>query len=118
MLDVNKIKPLGPWILVKTDPAPTQSSGGIYLPDGNLQERLGHVKATILRTGPGKLATGRAAQRRKYEPHDLKPGDRVVFRGFLKESNRPNGIMDPMHSLIHIDDVLGLLDESEEARVI
>jgi len=103
-------KPVGPWVLIKTDPWEEKTKGGIIKPQGNMEERLGHATGVVLKVGPGKLATGKLAKKMKYEPHDLKEGERVIFRGFLGEHHRPGGLMDKEHCIIHIDDVIARVE--------
>lgn len=110
-MDIEKIRPFGPWILVKVDEPEKVTKSGIYLPDGNLDERLGHTTGTVLRLGNGV----RNARTGQWLPYDLEVGDKIIFRGFLKEANRPGGVLDREHSLIHIQDVIGkLTDVCEE----
>lgn len=107
-MDIKKIKPFGPWILVKVDPPPEKSEGGIYRPQGNAEDRTGQATGTVLRLGKGNLNQGkRAIKSGKYDPIDLKPGMRIAFRGYLQEANRPSGVIDKEHTLIHVDDIIG-----------
>jgi co-chaperonin GroES (HSP10) len=108
-MDVSKIKPMGPWILVKMESPPDQTEGGVYLPQGNLMERLGYSVGLVLAAGPGEFNQGKAAVSAKYKPIGVSSGDRVVFRGYLQEANRPGGVIDREHSLIHVSDVIGVL---------
>jgi co-chaperonin GroES (HSP10) len=100
-----KLKPIGPWIHVKVDPPERVTKGGIYLPEGNLEERKGMATGTVLAVGSGKpLDKGRAEM-------PVGPGDRILFRGFLQEAKRPGGIEDKERCLLHVDDILGVLEE-------
>jgi co-chaperonin GroES (HSP10) len=107
-MDIEKLKPRGPWILIKVD-APAEKEGSIYLPQGNLQERLGNATGTVLAVGDGEPTTEKVFCRtgRKYDPIDLQAGAKVMFRGFLQEANRPGGILDREHCLVHIRDIIG-----------
>ena len=89
------IRAYGPWVLVRADPPVTRTESGLYLPDGNLPERLGHSTGTV--ESSGKLAD------------EVHAGDRVVFRGYLKNANRPHQL-DRELSLIHINDIVGTLE--------
>jgi co-chaperonin GroES (HSP10) len=109
-MDVSKIRPFGPWVLVKVDAPMKQTDSGIYLPDGNLLERLGHATGVVLSVGQGFINKGKRAKS-KFTPLSLKSGDRVVFRGHLQEANRPAGSLDREHCLIHGRDVIGVLTE-------
>lgn len=109
-MDITKLKPKGPWLLVKVDP-PEEKRGSIYLPQGNLEDRLGNATGTVLAVGDGELTSDKIFRRtgRKYDAIDLSVGARIMFRGFLQEANRPGGILDKEHCLIHIKDVIGEL---------
>ena len=110
-MDVSTIKPYGPWVLIRVDDTVKVLDSGIYLPDGNLLERLGHSIGTVLATGPGYINRGKKTSE-KYTPVGVKEGDRVIFRGFLHVLNRPgNGITDRDCSLIHGRDLIAILKE-------
>ncbi len=115
MTDVSKIRPKGPWVLVKVD-KPFEKSGPLFLPQGNLQERVGHATATVLRVGDGypNSTKGIRITGMKYLPSELKKGDRILFRGFLQEANRPQQF-DREHCFLHLGDILGILPK--EARI-
>ena len=82
------------------------------MPDGNLVERLGYASGTVVRRGEGFPTKGKRAIA-KYSPIGVEPGERVVFRGFLQEANRPGGVIDREHCLIHAQDILGVLEEGD-----
>lgn len=104
-MDAAKLKPVGPWVLVKVDPPARTTESGLYLPEGNLAERTGMSTGTVVAVGSGKpTAYGR-------EPMPVKEGEKVLFRGYLQEAKRPGGIEDKEHSLIHIDDLVGVIEE-------
>lgn len=107
-MDITKLRPRGPWILVKVDP-PEEKRGSIYLPQGNLEGRMGNATGTVLSVGEGIPTTPKVFRKtgRKYDPIDLAVGAKIMFRGFLQEANRPGGILDREHSLIHANDVIG-----------
>jgi co-chaperonin GroES (HSP10) len=104
-MNTESLKPVGPWVLIKVDPPKIQTEAGLYLPEGNLMERKGPATGTVVAAGSGKpLGYGRAEM-------PVKPGDKVLFRGFLQEAHRPNGVEDREHCLLHVDDVLGILED-------
>lgn len=105
-MDVSRIKAQGPWVLIKVDAPPEKSTGGIYLPAGNLEERLGHITGTVLSVGPGHRGKGGSRI-----PTGIAVGDRVLFRGYLQEANRPGGVIDREHCLINIDDIVGVVEQ-------
>jgi len=108
-MDINKFRPHGPWVLIRIDPAVKQE-GLLYLPDGNLMERLGYASGIVVSKGEGFLNKGKKATT-KYSPLELEPGDRVVFRGFRQELIRPAGMMDREYCLIHASEILGILED-------
>lgn len=105
-MDVSTIKARGPWVLIKVGAPPEQSKGGIYLPAGNLEERLGHITGTVLSVGPG--SRGKDGSR---IPTGVDVGDKVLFRGYLQEANRPGGVIDREHCLINVDDIVGIVEQ-------
>jgi co-chaperonin GroES (HSP10) len=110
-MDAAKVKPMGPWILVKVSKMSDTLKSGLYVPDGNAMDRLGHAEGVVLEVGQGLLNTSKNAKT-KYTPHDLSPGDRVVFRGHLQNANKVNQL-DDEHCLLHVTDIVGVLGEGE-----
>ena len=98
-MDPTKIKPYGAWVLVKPDPTPRILDSGLYMPDGNLFERIGFSIGTVLAVGPGNFNKSKKAGTPKYCPLDVKVGDRVVFRGYQQNANRPGGVDDREFSM-------------------
>ena len=96
---------------MKVHPYRIKTEGGIYLPQGNLEERTGTATATVVSVGKGKLNVGKDLKKGKYSHSGLETGNRIVFRGFLQEANRPGGIIDKDHCLVHMDDVIGLVED-------
>ena len=107
-MNISKLKPQGPWILVKVDPPEEISMGGLYMPQGNLEERLGNATGRVVALGQGKRTKDKVYKRtnKKYEPIDLELGSKIAFRGHLQEANKPS-YLDSDHCLIHVDDVIG-----------
>ena len=102
MVDPLKVKPIGPWFLIKVKPAPTKSeSGRLYLPAGNLPERLGHAVGEVIRAGTGMLT-----KKGRRVPYDVGLGETVLFRGHLQEANQPGGYLNREYCLIHGDDLV------------
>lgn len=117
MIDYTKLKPCGGWVLVKVDLAPEKSAGGIYLPQGNSLEQRGYRVGTVLSVGPGRFNQGKAALKAKYEPLGLEVGERVAFRGYLHDVNKYHqGIEDRMVSLIHADEIIGVVVDGTTAQ--
>jgi co-chaperonin GroES (HSP10) len=79
---------------------------GIYVPDGNLLERLGHVVAKVLSAGKGYYQ--RVGKREVFVPNEVSPGDRVVFRGHLKNANM---VGHEGYCFLHARDLIGILED-------
>jgi len=107
-MDAERVRANGPWVLVKPETPKKRTDSGLYIPDGNLYERLGHVVGRVLSVGKGYFdeVNGKV----KFIKPTIAPGDRVVFRGHLKEANRV-GIA---HCFMHLRDLIGVLDEGDE----
>lgn len=110
-MNVDKIRPKGPWVLIKIQPL-AKKRGEIYLPQGNLAERVGHATGIVLRVGDGHLNNDKVIKRtgKKYSPSELKKGDRILFRGYLQEANKVQ-IFDREHCLLHLDDIIGVVEK-------
>ncbi len=52
-VDPVKVRPLWAWVLLREDPPPTQSAGGILFPDNSRHHGRKMVKGTVLRVGNG-----------------------------------------------------------------
>lgn len=110
MIDVERVKALGPWVLVRPEPK-KKEQGGIYLPQGNVLERLGHCVARVLSTGKGYYETKES--REVFVPSVIKEGDRVVMRGHLSEANKVGRDC----CFIHQRDLLGILADGAELNL-
>lgn len=113
MVDPSQVKAFGEHVFVKVEDPPEKTDGGIYLPQGNLEERTGYAIGKVLSVGQGKFNQGKVAVHQgKFTPHDIKVGDRVMFRGYLHGVVRYHQPIDGLHhSLIHIDWVEGVIEE-------
>jgi co-chaperonin GroES (HSP10) len=109
-VDVTKVRAVGPWVLIKPEPPKKTSKGGIYLPDGNLLERLGHLVGTVISASSGYWETPRGKTKMVYVPMEIEPGDRVVFRGHLQEAH----LLGKDHCFLHIKDLVGVLEDGAE----
>jgi chaperonin GroES len=112
-MDITKLKPHGCFVLVKVDPAPEKTAGGIFRPQGNLEDRLGRATGTVISVGPGFINKGKAAVKQgKYHPLDLKAGDKIMFRGYLQVLIRPNELTnDDSYCVLSVTDIDGVLEE-------
>jgi co-chaperonin GroES (HSP10) len=114
MISPDHIQAFGPWILVKVDPTPEKSDGGVYLPQGNLEERTGYRTGVAVSVGQGffnKSVRGRVPKT-KFSPSGVEVGDRIRFRGVIHDVNRYHqGIEGLGHCLVHAQDVEGVITE-------
>lgn len=111
MSDTRQIRPRGPWVLARLIKADEWSAGGVYLLDGNTEQRLGHCRAQVLAVGEGMRM-----KRDRLAPQEVKPGDVIIHRGFLSEANRPFELDERDLFLIHMKDI-DAVDESGDTRV-
>ena len=75
--DWKTFRPMNDWVLVKEDPRKVETKGGIVLPDIQLMaERVTEGTGVLLKVGSGV---------KKTLGHDLEPGERICYRGFLKD---------------------------------
>lgn len=107
--DPSKVRARGGWVLVKPD-APKEMSGSLYLPQGNLMERLGHNTAEVVSVGKGYYDPG--DKKTKLHKIGVEPGERVVFRGHLQEANKLGEKRD--HCFIHAKDLIGVIPKGVE----
>lgn len=111
MTDIGKVKPRGPWVLIRRLDDPEKSDGGVYLPQGNTMQRLGHCRGAV-------IAAGRGEHRKKhFVEMPVSPGDVVVFRGFISEVNRPIEL-DHSLCLVHMKDIDLIDDSGSQAMLV
>jgi co-chaperonin GroES (HSP10) len=67
-------RPLGKWVLVKADPRVKKTAGGIILTD-----ELTKIERVM-------EGTGRVLKCGKEAIQDIEPGERICYRGFLKDA--------------------------------
>ena len=102
-MDVGKIRAQGPWVLVKVDPSEEKYAGSaLYKAAGNMEDRMGISTGIVLSVGRGKWSE----KGQCFLSPGVEKGERIAFRGFLQEANRP-GPLDKEHCFLHQDDVLG-----------
>jgi len=109
-MEASKVKASGPWVLIKPEPAP-RMKGSLYLPEGNLMERLGHVVGRVISVGKGYYERDAKTGKEKFVPQEVQPGERVIFRGHLKDANKA---VDGEHCFMHAKDLIGILDDDAE----
>jgi len=108
-------KPYGPWVLVLPDPPEHQYKGVLFMPEGNIEERLGHASGVVIAVGQGFFNNKKRAKT-KFIPLDISVGQRVIYRGHLKDANP---IVGSSSCLIHAQDIIGELVDGQlnSARV-
>lgn len=109
MTGVDSIQAMGPWVVVEPEASLKKTEGGIYLPDGNMLERVGHAVAVVKSAGTGRwVKKNKDKDKEVFEPMTVKPGERVAFRGHIKEANI---ILGTKCCFLHMDDLVGVLDD-------
>jgi co-chaperonin GroES (HSP10) len=109
-VDVTKVKAHGPWVLVEVEDYNRKTEGGLYLPEGNLYERIGYAVGKVLSAGKGYRETLPGKTKEPFIVTELNPGDRVLFRGHMKDANK----LSDRHCFMHIRDLLGVMEEGVE----
>lgn len=67
-------QPIGDWVLVKADPRVKKTAGGIFLTEELTKiERVMAGSGRLLKCGPKAMP-------------DVEPGERICYRGFLKDA--------------------------------
>ena len=110
-MDIERVRAHGPWVLVIPEVPKKRTSSGLYVPDGNLPERLGHVVARVVSVGKGYWEKPEGSDKKRFIVADISPGERAVFRGYLKNANKVgnNG-----YCFMHLKDLIGvLLDDAD-----
>lgn len=129
------IKAQGPWILVLIEPQKDRTDSGIYLVrngyDKWMDPGIGHVLSVAdhyFDLPPEKKGVEKTPKPEDFTfkiMHDLKRGDRILFRRFLrtmklaqpitKELEREISEQYPGHEIcwLHVDDVIGELIEEQ-----
>jgi co-chaperonin GroES (HSP10) len=116
MIVHDRIRAFGEWVLVRADPPPEKSAGGIFRPAGNIEDRLGLLVGTVLSVGQGRRTTSKPGRPAVCEfiPMEVEEGDKIVFRGHLHDLNKYHqGIEGFDHSMVHIADVIGIVEDDD-----
>lgn len=98
-------QPLHNWVLVKADPRIKKTAGGFFL-----TEELTKIERVM--AGSGRvLKCGSEAMK------DVEPGERICYRGFLKDACHASFKRDEDNCqifMLKIDDVLMVIPDSTE----
>lgn len=114
-MDISKIKPHGPWVLLKLDSpilyegagGPCQkSTGGIFIPATAAQDKRGYCRAILLAKGNGELNPKTGVR----TPLPINVGSSVYIRWYLSELHRPYA-WDNDHCFLHQKDLLLVIDD-------
>lgn len=104
------VRPLQDWLVVKLDPLPETTSGGLVLPNGTSgmeRQRTG----TVLRVGPGVTRKG------VLQPAGVSPGERIAFFRENLEHQQGKEMVRLLHELeentgmIRQNDILFVVEE-------
>ena len=94
-----KFRPILDRLLVKRDPPPEQSEGGLFLPQ---QSQELQVEGEVIAAGPGKVLDNGT-----FLEMPVKPGQKVLW-------NRNHGtdlkVEDEEHVVLQIDDLMGVVE--------
>jgi co-chaperonin GroES (HSP10) len=101
------IKPMPNWIAIKAAPRPT-SIGSILLPDQYLLAERKSEQTAIVMAVPDRCYT----KKNKPIPCPVKPGDRILFRGFLKDLNKVSD-GEEEYALLHHQDLLAIVEDPD-----
>jgi len=75
--------PVGARVLVDPDPRPEKTLCGLVFPEDCIRDPV--MTGTVAKVGPGHI--GEDGER---VPMDVKPGDRVVFKGYYDPKRGSN----------------------------
>jgi len=104
-----KLRPLRNWLLVKLEPIPSETAGGLVLPQGTSgQERVRF--GTVLRTGPGVPFWSDVLEKELLQPVDVVPGERIAFFRENLEHKQGRGLLQVLQEL---EDDVGLIREND-----
>lgn len=101
------IRPLGDRILVQLEDAPIDnySDGGIFLPPSVVTDRV-CARGTIRAVGPGTLN-----REGEFLPLDCKVGQFIMFGKYAGVELK---IKEKEHRIMHVADILAILEDPEE----
>jgi co-chaperonin GroES (HSP10) len=111
-----RVRPLHDWVLVKMEPLPEATPGGIVLAGTSVAER--QRTGTVLRLGPGRRCWSDRLKKEIVKPMDVEVGERVVFFRENLEHQQGKAIMGVLQQLeedvglIRTDDILYSLGHS------
>jgi len=101
------IEPLDMRVVVLPDPAEKRSSGGIILPDANIEQKeWAQMKGTLVAVGQNAWCEAKAA--RGFEPPE--PGTRVLFAKYGGVTF--DGDDGKKYRIMNDEDVTGILKEN------
>ena len=96
------VRPMPGWVLCRTMPHATKTSGGLYVPLDIDKDVTSEGVAEVLDISP-----------KDGKPVPFSVGDKIVYRGFLRFCNQMGSYFGEHRScsyfLLNIDDVLGIL---------
>jgi co-chaperonin GroES (HSP10) len=101
------IKPMPNWVAIAPVPRPS-SIGSILLPDQYLLSEKKTEEAAVVVAVPSCCYT----KKNKRIPSPVSVGDRILFRGFLKDLNK---VVDgeQTYSLVNFQDILAVVEDPE-----
>ncbi|GBE00541.1 10 kDa chaperonin 2 [bacterium BMS3Abin07] len=106
-----KFRPLQDWAVIKQIDAKEKTRGGIIIPDTAKEKPS---EGIIVSIGPGKYKTGKAEgkdKKKKFEATTLKPGQRVIYTGYMASEIELDG---EEITLVREEDILGTVEETSQ----
>jgi len=94
-----KIRPLFDRVLVQRNDEPTQTKGGLFLPETAKEKP---IEGTVIAAGNGKVT-----EDGKVRPLAVKAGDKIVFGKYAGTEVKVDG-QDRL--ILREDDILGIVD--------
>jgi co-chaperonin GroES (HSP10) len=107
LVNWRNVRPLGKWVLVKADQRVKKTASGIILTDELTRiERVTEGSGRLLRVGQEAMK-------------DVEPGERIMYRGFLKDAfhtafERDEDDRDRQIFMLRIEDILAVIPDDLE----
>lgn len=79
-IDPSKVRVVGNWLFCRAMKAQTTRKSGLVLPKDMDKDVVSEGVAEIVAVGPGEFREDLG----DYVDHGLRPGDRILYRGFLR----------------------------------
>jgi len=105
------LTPLGSWLLCKGLKPKERTKSGLWVPTDWDKNVRSEGVAEVVRVGPGKVLDDGT-----IVPHGIQPGDRIIYRGFLRYAWQFGDLLESEKSsdffMIDAFDVLAIVEGS------